>query len=46
MYTLRSLKKLLKDAGFEFVGAYSDFDFNEGSDDNDRIYLVARCKKN
>ena len=46
MYTLRSLKKLLKDNGFEFIGAYSDFDFGEGSDDNDRIYLVARCVKN
>ena len=46
MYTLRSLKKQLKDSGFEFIGAYSDFDFNEGSDDDDRIYLVARCIKN
>ena len=46
MYTLRSLKKQLKDNGFEFIGAYSDFDFNEGTDDDDRIYLVARCIKN
>ena len=46
MYTLRSLKKQLKENGFEFVGAYSDFDFSEGSDENDRIYLVARCIKN
>ena len=46
MYTLRSLKKMLKDNGFELIGAYSDFDFGEGSDDNDRIYLAARCIKN
>ena len=46
MYTLRSLKKLLKDNGFEFIGAYSDFEFNEGTDEDDRIYIVARCIKN
>lgn len=46
MYTLRSLKKQLKDNGFELIGAYSDFDFCEGSDENDRIYLAARCIKN
>ena len=46
MYTLRSLKKLLKDNGFEFIGAYSDFNFGEGSDSDDRIYLAARCIKN
>ena len=46
MYTLRSLKKLLKDNGFEFIGAYSDFEFSEGSDSDDRIYVVARCIKN
>ena len=46
MYTLRSLKKLLSDNGFEFIGAYSDFDFGEGNDANDRIYLAARCIKN
>ena len=45
MYTLRSLKKLLSDNRFEFIGAYSDFDFGEGSDESDRIYVVARCKK-
>ena len=46
MYTLRSLKRLLKDNGFEFIGAYSDFAFTEGSDDDERLYLVARCIKN
>ena len=46
MYTLRSLKKLLKDNGFELIGAYSDFNFSEGTDDDERIYLAARCIKN
>ena len=46
MYTLSEMKKHLEAAGFELLGAYSDFDFNEGTDDNERIYLVARCIKN
>ena len=45
MYTLRSIKGMLKDTGFEFIGAYSDFDFSFASDQNERIYVVARCKK-
>lgn len=46
MYTIRSIKKALKDNGFEFIGAYSDFEFNDADDDDDRIYIVARCIKN
>ncbi len=45
MYTLRSIKTLLKDNGFEFIGAYSDFEFSEGSDSDERIYIAARCIK-
>lgn len=45
MYTLRSVKSALSKSGFEFVGAYSDFDFTEASDGCDRIYFVAKCKK-
>lgn len=45
MYTLRSLKKCLKETGFEFIGAYSNFDFEDATDENERIYIVARCKK-
>ena len=45
MYTLRSLKRALAENSFEFLGAYSDFEFSEASDENDRIYVVARCKK-
>ena len=45
MYTLRSVKNMLSDTGFEFIGAYSDFDFSEATDENDRIYIVAKCVK-
>ena len=45
MYTLRAIKKALADSGFEFIGAYSNFNFNAATDADDRIYVVARCKK-
>jgi SAM-dependent methyltransferase len=45
MYTLKMIKNALKDASLEFVGAYSDYNFNEGTDGSERIYIVARCKK-
>ena len=46
MYTLSALKKALKETGFEFIGAYSDFDFSNATDADERIYVAARCKKN
>ena len=46
MYTLRSIKKALADNGFEFIGAYGDFDFTAADDSFDRIYIAARCIKN
>lgn len=46
MYTLRSIKKALADHGFEFIGAYGDFDFTPADDSFDRIYIAARCIKN
>ncbi|MBR2342975.1 MAG: class I SAM-dependent methyltransferase [Clostridia bacterium] len=46
MYTLRSLRRALSDCGFEFIGAYSDFDFTPATDDAERIYIAARCIKN
>lgn len=46
MYTLTSLKKALRECGFEFIGAYSNFEFNVADDLSERIYVVARCKKN
>ena len=45
MYTVKELKKHLEKQGFEFIGAYSDFEFTPGSDEDERIYFVARCKK-
>ena len=45
MYTVRTLKKALAESGFEFVGAYSDFEFSDADDNNERIYVVARCIK-
>ena len=45
MYELSEIKSLLSEAKMEFVGAYSDFNFAAGTDENERIYIVARCKK-
>ncbi len=45
MYTLKSVKAMLLNSGFEFLGAYSDFDFSEATDENERIYIVAKCVK-
>ena len=45
MYTLRAMKKALEDNGFEFIGAYRDFDFNAADDSCERIYIAARCIK-
>ena len=39
------IKKMLSECGFDFVGAYSDFDFTEATDDSHRIYIVAKCIK-
>ena len=45
MYTLKSIRKMLKDTGFELIGEYSCFDMSPGTDDDERIYIAARCKK-
>ena len=45
MYTLRILRSALVKNGFDFIGAYSDFDMTDAHDDCERIYIVARCKK-
>ena len=39
------IKSALKRNSLEFVGAYSDFDFTDGDDSSERLYIVARCKK-
>ncbi len=45
MYPLAALCHALEQTGFEFVGAYSDFEFHPADDSSDRIYIVAKCKK-
>ncbi len=45
MYTVAGLKKMLAAEGFEFIGAYSDYSFTQASDNDERIYIAARCKK-
>lgn len=45
VYTIRQIKGALKEAGFEFIGAFSDFDFTAADDEDERIHFVARCKK-
>ena len=45
MYSLKSLKGALLDTGFEFIGAYGDFNFTAATDNDERIYIIARCKK-
>ena len=45
MYTVRSIKSALEISGFKFIGAFNNFDFSLASDDDERIYIVAKCKK-
>ncbi|MBE6635168.1 MAG: class I SAM-dependent methyltransferase [Ruminococcaceae bacterium] len=45
MYTLRMIRSALARNSFEFIGAYSDFDFSTATDNDDRIYVVAKCIK-
>ncbi len=45
MYKIEDIEKLLKKCGMEFIGAYSDFEFTPATDDSERIYIAARCKK-
>ena len=45
VYTVRQIKNALSECGFEFLGAYSDFERTPATDDDERIHFVARCKK-
>lgn len=45
MYTLKEIKASLERCNLEFISAYGDLDFSEGSDDSERIYIVAKCRK-
>ena len=45
MYTLQELKSVLKKCNLDFLGAYGDFEFSQGTDECERIYIVAKCRK-
>ena len=44
-YSLRTVKKLLDEAGFELCALTSDFDGSSVDDDTERWHFVARAKK-
>lgn len=45
MYTLTEIKEALERCNLEFISAFGDFDFSEGNDECERIYIVAKCRK-
>lgn len=45
MYTLKNIRNALQKSGFEFIGAYRDFEFSSATDEDDRIYIASRCIK-
>ncbi len=45
MYKLSELKEALEGCGFEFLGAFSDYDFGEVKEDSERWYIAAKAKK-
>ena len=44
-YSLDTVKDLLSDTGFEFIGAFEDFDFSDTGEKCERWYIAARAKK-
>ena len=45
MYTIEAVRKALVRAGFCDIKFFSDFSFSEATDESERIYIVAKCKK-
>ncbi len=45
MYTLRSVKNMLRASGFETLGVYSDFNGTPADDSCERAYIIAKCLK-
>ena len=45
MYTLSELKGMLEESGMEYLYSFGDLDFSPGSDECERIYIVAKCRK-
>lgn len=47
MYTIRQMKPIIKDCGFELCGIFSDFDFSDGDENCDeRLYYVLKKRGN
>ena len=44
-YTENTLRHLLEEAGFEWLGMYGDFAFSAPTDTTERWYIAARAKK-
>lgn len=45
MYRTEFLRRTLTGGGFEFLGAFSDFSFTPATEEDERIYIVARAVK-
>ena len=45
VYTIREINDMLSSVGLLPLGAYSDFKLTPATDDDERIYFVARCIK-
>ena len=45
MYTLEEIKKSLEQCNLKFISAFGGLDFSPGSDESERIYIVAKCRK-
>ena len=45
MYTLADVRAALERAGMEFLYAFGDLDFSPGSDECERVYIIAKCRK-
>ena len=45
VYTLAEIKSSLEKCNMEFMYALGDLDFSPGSDECERIYIVAKCRK-
>ena len=44
-YSLEQLRTWLEEAGFTFLGAWSDYQFSTPTADTPRWYIAARCQK-
>ena len=45
MYTLSEIKSSLQRCGMEFMYAFGNLEYTPGSDECERIYIVAKCRK-